>query len=153
MDFRAGDNLVSLPRFVPSYSSIFMSETLMLCFLKIRNVNFPFYFRNVEFLLFVSQILTFADSKKDHFSMLSFLELKKASVIPGEMPRELNTTGQELPPRLNHQHVHSHGILISSTLLITEKDLSPLDISKSHSIYPRVLMSLLSLSNNALHFD
>ena len=106
MDFRTGDNLVSLPRFVPSYFSIFMSETLMLCFLKIRNVNFPFYFRNVEFLLFVSQILTFADSKKDHFSMLSFLELKKASVIPGEMPRELNTTGQELPPRLNHQNVH-----------------------------------------------
>ena len=34
---------------------------------------------------------------------------------------------------------HSHEILISSTLLITKKDLFPLKITKSHSIYPRQL--------------
>ena len=42
LGLRDGDNLVSLPRFVASCSSIFIPETLMLCFLKIRNVNFPF---------------------------------------------------------------------------------------------------------------
>ena len=71
------DNLLLLLRFLASCSSIFMSKALMLCFLKIRNVTFPFFFfRNVELLFFESQILTPADSKKDHFSMLSFLELK-----------------------------------------------------------------------------
>ena len=48
-------------------------------FLKNQKCYFSFFFfRDVELLFFGSQILTAADSnyKKDHFSMLSFLELK-----------------------------------------------------------------------------
>ena len=48
---------------------------------------------------------------------------------------------------------HSHEILISSTLLITDKDLFPHKITKSHSIYPRVLLPLLSLSIIGLGFN
>ena len=57
-----------------------------------------------------------------------------------------------LPPRFKPP-THSHEILISSTLLITEKDLFPHKITKSHSISPRVLLSLLSLSIIGLSFN
>lgn len=48
---------------------------------------------------------------------------------------------------------HSHGIPISSALLITEKDRSLLKITKSHSIYPRVLMSLFITVNDWFGFQ
>ena len=86
------------------------------------------------------------NGRKTHFHMKGCaprLALKQR----GKASRKWPIASKIEPP------THTHEILFSSALLITEKNLSLLKITKSHYINPCVLLSLLSLSIIGLGFN